>query len=104
MIRHLQIDTLPTQKLELTYHELSCSRLERQIFNFLNKLAVRFMNLKANLLKKSQKWQISFTVVNVKHQNDTKMGSICYAGLCGKKPGQKWPFSTSVKWCDLLVG
>ena len=55
IIGHLQIDTLPTQKLELTYHELSCSRLERQIFNFLSKLAVRFVNLKANLLKKSQK-------------------------------------------------
>jgi hypothetical protein len=36
-------------------------------------------------------------VVNIKHQNDTKMVSICYAVLCGKKTGQKWPFSTSVQ-------
>ena len=54
----------------------------KEICDFLSKLAFRFMNLKANLLKKSQ---ISFTVDNIKHQNNTKMGSICYAVLCGKK-------------------
>ena len=30
IIGHLQIDTLPTQKFELPYHELSCLRLEKQ--------------------------------------------------------------------------
>ena len=42
--------------------------------------------MKADLLKKSQ---ISFTVVIIKHQNDTKMAFICYAVLGGKKTGQK---------------
>ena len=47
----------PTQKLELPYHELSCSRLERQNYFFLFfllKIGI-FINLEANLLKKSQK-------------------------------------------------
>ena len=47
IIWHFQIDTLPTQKLELTYHELSCSRLERknqnqcniEDFNFKNEMS-----------------------------------------------------------------
>ena len=79
---HLQIDTLPTQKLELTYHELSCSRLERQIFNFLSKLAVRLMNLNANFLKKSQ---ISFTVVNIKHQNGLRLLCSTMLGNTGQE-------------------
>ena len=74
IIRHLQIDILPTQKLELPYHELSCLRLGRKNSGFFLLKIDIFINLKANLLKKSQ---ISFSVVNIKHQNDTKTGSIC---------------------------
>jgi hypothetical protein len=104
IIEHLQIDTLPTQKLELTYHELSCSRLERQIFNFLSKLAVRFMSLKANLLKKLQKnckFPSQYLMSSTKMiQKWVPYAMQCYAG----KNGKKWPFSTSVHWPKLLLG
>ena len=57
MIEHLQIDTLPTQKLELTYHELSCSRLERQKI-FINQCNIEDFNFKNEMLhvKKFKKY------------------------------------------------
>jgi hypothetical protein len=68
------------------------------------------MNLKANLLKKSQKLQISFTVVNIKHQTDAKKNGfhlLCSAVLCGKKPnkhGYLPPLTPSVQWgCKFVI-
>ena len=40
-------------------------------------------------------------MVNIKHQNDTKTGFVCYLMVSGKK-GQKWPFPTSVQYSRVL--
>ena len=66
------------------------------------------MNSKADLLKKSQ---ISFIVVNIKHQN-TKTDSICSAELCRKKTRTKNDYfpplwtgsnSSSCKWLKIAL-